>query len=191
MKANNYLVTHTDVKTMGFTLKGASPADSNEIATKGWVDTYFNVDTSASPYSTYTSNRCPRYQDLVLPPGVLSCFSIGSGGTQYTTGCNGYADTYEVFTATLKDQYGNPIANPGGTITITLSYDYNDVQDIGGSTGTAYADILIYNGQSSGAYTFYTYTHQYCNYSSLCDGTCYSTQYNILYYSNSAALARC
>lgn len=190
MKANNYLVTHTDVKTMGFTLKGGAPADSNQIATKGWVDTYFNVDTSASPYSTYSSTRCPRYQDLVLPPGVVSCFTYGSS-ISYPTGCNGFGDTTETLTVTLRDQYGNPIANPGGTITVTFSYDYNDVQDVGSSSGTAYADVLIYNGQSSGAFTFYTYTHQYCNYSGVCDGSCYQTQTNIQYYSNSAALGYC
>jgi len=192
MKSTNYLVTHTDVNTMGFAAKGSTPSNSNEIATKGWIDTYWYVDTTASPYSTYSSTRCPRYQDLVAPASVLSCFTYGNNGTQYTTGCNGYADEYTVYTATLRDQYGNPfVNNTGHTITITFSYDYDDVQDIGGSSGTAYADLEIYNGNSSGAYTFYTLTHQYCNYSSVCNGSCYSTQYNITYSSNSDSLSYC
>ena len=191
MKSNNYLVTHTEVKTMGFTLKGGAPADSNTIATKGWVDTYFNVNTGASPYNSYPSNRCPRYQDLVAPPSVLACFTLSSY-ISYYTGCNGYSNENEDITATLKDQYGNTfVNNTGGTITITLSYDYDDVQDYGGSSGSGFADIVIYNGQSSGTFTFYKKQYQYCNYSSMCDGTCYTQQYNIQYYSNSAGLTAC
>ena len=192
MKSNNYLVTHTEVKTMGFTLKGGAPADSNEIATKGWVDTYFNVNTGASPYNSYPSNRCPRYQDLVAPPSTLNCFTYGTS-LQYYASCNPmYNDEWLILTATLKDQYGNVINNnTGNTITITFSYDYEDVQDYGGSIGSAYADVLIYNGQSSGNFTFYQKQYQYCNFSSACDGSCFITQYNIQYYSNSAGLGSC
>ena len=64
-KINGYLVTMTELKTMGLTPKGAIPADSNYIVSKGEISAAYYVDETAVPYSTYTSLRCPRYEDIV------------------------------------------------------------------------------------------------------------------------------
>lgn len=61
----NYLVSRTEFKTMGFVPIGSVPADSNQIVTKAWADANYYVEANASPYSTYSSNRCPRYQDFI------------------------------------------------------------------------------------------------------------------------------
>jgi hypothetical protein len=78
MTSNNYLVTYTDLTTMGLPPKG-SPATGNQIATKQFVVNNYYVDEAASPFSTYAYNRCPRYQDII--PGT-------------TVQSYGYTDTF-------------------------------------------------------------------------------------------------
>jgi len=64
-KVNNYLVTFSEVSTMGFTAKATWPVGSGSYAmNRGEVDTYWYVRQDASPYSGYTNKRYPRYQDL-------------------------------------------------------------------------------------------------------------------------------
>jgi len=64
-KTNNYLVTFSEVSTMGFTAKATWPVGSGSYAmNRGEVDTYWYVRQDASPYSGYTNKRYPRYQDL-------------------------------------------------------------------------------------------------------------------------------
>jgi hypothetical protein len=126
--------------------------------------------TSPSPTPTPTPTH-------VVNPATLNSYDISYNIT-YPTGCNGYADETQIYTITLKDQYGNPF-NATSNLTFTFSYDYVDNNDYGGSTGSNTRDITILSGHNSGSTTFNTLTYYYCNYSSMCDGTCYGTESNI------------
>lgn len=83
MKTTNALVTYTDLTTMGLVAKG-SPATGNRIATKSFINSNYYVNQSASPYSTYTSLRCPPYQSIIAGPtnsGTMYYLSSGGGGS--------------------------------------------------------------------------------------------------------------
>jgi hypothetical protein len=78
MKSIGYLVTTTDLNTM-VTAKSGTIANDSYCRTKDYISTNYNVDTSASPYSTYTTNRYPRYQDVVpICPSCTFGTSIGN-----------------------------------------------------------------------------------------------------------------
>ena len=136
-----------------------------------WVD----VETNSS-YCGYTP-----------PAGVLSCYTINIA-SNYETGCNGGANSYEIWTITLKDQYGNDIAAPSNQ-TFTVQYDYYNADDYSPSSGTATADIVVTTGNSSASYRFDTFVRQYCTFSNACDGTCYTSLTNL--YIISAPLNQC
>ena len=125
--------------------------------------------TTAAPAPTTTTTAAAPY---------VSCYTYGDSIT-YNASCyySGTDDTL-VVTISLKDQYGSPI-NATSNMTFSFSYDYDDVQDVGGGTGTGTQDLIVYSGNSFGQTTFYPKTYQYCNYSSVCNGSCYYTQYNI------------
>jgi hypothetical protein len=107
-KVNGYLVTMTELKTMGLTPKGAIPADSNYIVSKGEISAAYYVDETAVPYSTYTSLRCPRYEDIV-----------NTTTTTTTTACFGYNLT-PVFdtTCTASGPDVTAYKNTGGSIIV-------------------------------------------------------------------------
>jgi hypothetical protein len=283
MKSNNYLVTYTDLSTMGLLAKG-SPSTGNRIATKQFINNNYYVDSG--PLAGYANNQCPPYQYITnttffnasvnygstsdiacyspvgsiivlgnsstyctsttftssgfvtfangnyflsyggntininisgaptniatmygggctactstttttttIPPSrILTCFSL-SNNTSYFDGCNGSVDEQQVYTVTLKDQYGSPIAAPY-TITFEFSYDFANIEDnpLCESSGTAYATLNVNSGNTTGQYTFYTLSHAYCCESGICNGSCYSYQNNITYLSNSAGLSLC
>lgn len=77
MKATNYLVTWNDLATMGIPAKSTAPTGLG-IANKAEIINSYFVDENASPFSTYTSQRCPPYQTIVpiTPIGK----AIGAGG---------------------------------------------------------------------------------------------------------------
>ena len=79
MKVNGYLVTTTDLNTMTTAKSGTIPNDLY-CRTKDYISTNYNVDTAASPYSTYTTNRYPRYQD-VQPLCPTCSFATQIGNT--------------------------------------------------------------------------------------------------------------
>ena len=54
----------TGVKAMGFQLKGANPADSEKLITKGELNTYFYVDNVAAGISGFPDNRILTYDEL-------------------------------------------------------------------------------------------------------------------------------
>jgi len=68
MKVNDALVTFEELSTMGFPVKaGTNPPINNKCVTKGEVNTYYTVDTTVSPFSTYTDNRCPVFSITKFP----------------------------------------------------------------------------------------------------------------------------
>jgi hypothetical protein len=106
MKVNNYLVTYTDLTTM-LNPQG-SPATGNRIGTKLFITTNYYVDETASPFSTYSSTRCPRYQDIVPKPLNSTSGAVCLGPT-YVTQDIGIFDflygdgTYYASTTTYAD----------------------------------------------------------------------------------------
>jgi hypothetical protein len=63
MKVTNALVTWDDLSTMGLTAKGTPPTGLG-IANKAELIAAYYVNEAASPFSTYTSDRCPPYQTI-------------------------------------------------------------------------------------------------------------------------------
>jgi hypothetical protein len=163
---------------------GLNEARSGTYATINPCSTYKPPSTGQISLSDWYG-----YNHTQTCPGVLTCYTL-SINTTYPDGCNGFSDEVQVWTITLKDQYGNPYT-ASSTLTVTVQYDWNDVQDYGGGSGTSTQDILIYAGNSSGATTFYPMTHQYCNYSSVCDGSCYDQQYNFTIISTPSGIGSC
>lgn len=54
----------TGVKAMGFQLKGANPADSKKMITKGELNQYFYVDNIAAGIDSYPDSRILTYEEL-------------------------------------------------------------------------------------------------------------------------------
>ena len=61
----------TGVKAIGFQLKGANPADSLKLVTKGELNTYFYVDNVAAGISGFPNNRIITYEELTKSSFVL------------------------------------------------------------------------------------------------------------------------
>ena len=61
---SNQCASMTGVKAMGFQLKGANPADSAKLVTKGELNTYFYVDNEAAGISGFPNNRIVTYDEL-------------------------------------------------------------------------------------------------------------------------------
>lgn len=141
MKVTNYLVTYTDLSTMGFTAKG-TPATGNRIATKQFIiDNYF-VDVSASPFSTYTPLRCPPYQTIIDAPYTINWFFTNNGGGSMTI----YVDGFSVANSST-------IGNTSGTFRVSASNTVRTVvfDSFAGGAGNSAAVSLIY--ASGGTYT--------------------------------------
>jgi hypothetical protein len=121
MKVNNYLVTATELNematTFGYSTKNGI-ANSNKIVTKAQASNAFYLDESASPYVTYTSTRCPRYQDIICAPAGLTITAStvsASGGTPITPKYN------QTYTYLFKVKSTVPAQNSGYvTFDITL-----------------------------------------------------------------------
>jgi len=105
-------------------------------------------------------------------PPVLTSYSVTEvGGAD--AGCY-TGDFYTDFTITLLDQYGNPI-NATSNQNFIITYNYNDVQDVGGGYfPDSTINLAVTTGNSSATQRFYTKQYVYCNYSSLCNGSCYN-----------------
>jgi len=62
MKAANYLVTYTDLTTMGLYTK-STPPTGNRIGTKSFINTYYYVNPAN--ISGYADSQCVPYQNIV------------------------------------------------------------------------------------------------------------------------------
>lgn len=93
MNANGYLVLNRDITGKGITAKSGSLPDDNYCRTKDYISTNFNVNTSAIPYSSYTNNRYPRYEDVTgICPTCSFATSIGN-----TDNCSSGTATKYIF----------------------------------------------------------------------------------------------
>ena len=70
MKTNNYLITTTELKTLGYTSQPGvlPPADSNKMVSKQTATTYYDVPPTTT-WNNLTSDRVPKYQDF-----PISCY---------------------------------------------------------------------------------------------------------------------
>ena len=85
MNSIGYLVKNSDITGKGITVKTGTVPDDNYCRTKDYISTYFNVDIYANPYSTYTPNRYPRYQDVVGSCPTCT-FGVAIGNTSNCSG---------------------------------------------------------------------------------------------------------
>ena len=191
-QVTNALVTYDDLQQMNIVAKvGTVPPDGNQCATKSVISTYYNVDTGASPYSGYASNRLPRYQDITPNPNpFILCYNLTIG--QFGgSGCNG-TDQYQVWTIDLRDQF-DVLINTPTTLTFTVSYDTSVTEDVPPfySTGTGSQNITINAGASSGSTTIFTYVVDFCPMSGVCDGTCFTTATNLYISAAPSSIGTC
>lgn len=141
--------------------------------------TQIDLDTAAIAYSIPTKpHGMDEFYGLSIAPVYTSYSSSQVAGAQASTCGNptspAGSDNYVDFTITLLDQFSSPI-NAISSQDFTITYDYNDVQDVGGGSYPGSTIILTVNGgSSSGTLRFYTKQYVNCNFSSLCDGSCYN-----------------
>jgi hypothetical protein len=119
MKVNNYLVTGADLATMGYVKKpGATPPLDGNIMNKGEADANYYIDQSAIPWSTYTNDRAPKYQDYPCPcVGEVTVYNDLEGAIdQYVTyqDCSGNGKTQFVAAGTAVVIVGCTTQDPGG-----------------------------------------------------------------------------
>lgn len=111
MRETNALVTHTDANIIGLYPLSIQPSNSDQIATKGWLNSNYYMDNTIAPYNSYTNDRCPRYQDILgAAIGALPNFyqydvyRYGIPGAEgaYFTYTDEYGNTNEI----IQDEYG-------------------------------------------------------------------------------------
>lgn len=141
--------------------------------------------TSTSTTSTTSTTTGGPTTTTTLPPLDSYCYS-GSIVTGSNAGCGFTSDNYQTWKYEVQSYANCDIPrNAPVDLTFWLKYDYTDVQDTG-TTGPTETDLFltIPSGSHSVSYTFNTLLHQNCNFSSLCDGSCYSTITNIRLYNS-------
>jgi len=111
MRTTNALITYTDTNIMGLYPLTTAPANSSEIVTRGDLEQWFYIDNTVSPFNSYTSNRCPRYQDVLgAAIGALPNFYLYDVTRSAIPGATGAFFTYVSPTGTtetiLQNTYG-------------------------------------------------------------------------------------
>lgn len=180
MIANNALVTYDNLTTMLVPVVGLTAPTGNRIATKSFINTYYYVDTTSSPYSTYSINRCPPYQ-TIHPQSIpyLACYNVTTLDN-YEINCQGGYNHFQVWKISLVDQYGNAyVADQDYNFGITFDYYWQSDVYPYTESGTNTTTISIVAGQWQGFAQFTVYAVETCPYSSVCDGSCYTTNSNI------------
>jgi hypothetical protein len=177
MQTTNALVTYTDLTTMLVPVTGLTAPTGTQIATRSFIDTYYHVDTTSSPYSTYSTNRCPPYQTIHPQTApYLACYNITTiDSTEYN--CQGnYANQYQVWKISLVDQNGNAYVADQNYY-FNIAYDYYWQSDVYPyqESYIAVTTLAVLQGQWQGFASFTVYAIETCPYSSLCDGSCYTT----------------
>lgn len=175
MKTTNALVTYSELATMGLIQKvGTNPPGGSQCATKDFINTYYHAD--AASLAGYTGNRLPPYQ-VIIPDTVpfLLCYNLTITNTIVTDSC-GNAQDAENWAISLVDQFGNAYITP---VDLNFGIRYYRVwqSDVPPYSESGYVDtsITVYAGNYQG---FGQYIHHYveaCPYSSMCDGSCYTT----------------
>ena len=176
--ASNQLVTFDNLRDAVDTgvfeskVNLASIPTGNKIVTKNEIETYVWVDTSASPWVGYTSNRCPPKSSFA-PGNVCILITITNSDILSSTGNTSYPDgtVYVTYSVNVSDytqsftsagnyqECGLPAIN---TIAAQTIYYY------------AYDSINYFTSSSIG---FYPYSRANCNTVG-CIGTSYTAGYS-------------
>jgi hypothetical protein len=189
MQITNALVTYTDLTTMLVPVTGLTAPTGTQIATRSFIDTYYRVDTTSIPYSTYSVNRLPPYQTIhpqTLP--YLACFNTTLINSSELN-CLGGQNTFQVWQISLVDQYGNAyIADQD--YYFDIGYDFTWQSDIPpyNDSGSTFTVLNILQGNWQGFASFATYYVETCPYSSVCDGSCFSTNSNMTELTNTTGV---
>ena len=89
----------------------------------------------------------------------------------------------------MLDQFGNPISL-GYDVDFEVKFLLNDVQDVGGGYyPDTITNVRIFAGFPNGTRRFYDKEYLYCNFSSLCDGSCYSESTGMYVFSGPTPVA--
>lgn len=151
MKVTNALVTWDDLSTMGLTAKGTPPTGLG-IANKAELIAAYYVDEAASPFSTYTSDRCPPYQTIqnttttttTPPPTTTTTTTAGSSALlDWSVGAQsgGNLKVFSNTGTTLLDITSSAGGAQSGTLTI---YSYQQPYTIRGSWISGSGNIIQY-----------------------------------------------
>jgi hypothetical protein len=157
MKANNYLVTWDDLSTMGLTAKGTPPTGLGISSKAELIAAYF-VDETASPFSTYSSNRCPRYQDII--PLDIPSLSVWGAREGYGARSNNAGLIFTNFPGlTIDDNYRYIGASNDGVyicITVNLGFSDNCKLMISNNSGATWTSVPHpYTGPFGSNFSFY------------------------------------
>lgn len=169
MKANNYLVTYTDLTTMGLIPKG-TPSTGNQIATKLFITTNYYVDETASPFAGYSSNRCPPYQTIIS----ANTFSLSYSTTSSLACLNN--DPITIISSTNPIVVGSILTLGDGSPAFTPYY-YSDGSNwwYADSNGSEQTEVMSTGSCSGTTYNLF-YADEY-----ICDGIgCSYVQSNVL-----------
>lgn len=142
MKVTNALVTWDDLATMGLTAKGTPPTGLG-IANKAELIAAYFVDESASPFSTYTSDRCPPYQTIQNTTTTTTTTAGSSVLLDWSVGAQsgGNLKVFSNTGTTLLDITSSAGGAQSGTLTI---YSYQQPYTIRGSWISGSGNIIKY-----------------------------------------------
>jgi hypothetical protein len=150
MKANNYLVTWTDLSTMGLTARGTPPTGLG-IANKAELIAAYYVDQSASPFSTYASNRCPRYQDII--PLDIPSLTVWGARDGYGAYSNNAGLVFINYSGLSTSDVYNAIGASNDGVYVCISKDFgfsdNGRLMISNNSGSTFTAISFYFGSPS------------------------------------------
>jgi hypothetical protein len=149
MKANNYLVTWTDLSTMGLTARGTPPTGL-AIANKAELIAAYYVDQSASPFSTYASNRCPRYQDII--PLDIPSLTVWGARDGYGAYSNNAGLVFINYSGLSTSDVYNAIgaSNDGVYVCISKTFGFSDngAVLVSSNSGASWTSTSFYLGSS-------------------------------------------
>ena len=150
MKVTNALVTWDDLSTMGLTAKGTPPTGLG-IANKAELIAAYYVDEAASPFSTYTSDRCPPYQTIqnttttttTVSPTTTTTTTAAPVSLNWFVGAQsgGNLKVLSSTGATLIDVTSSAGSSQSGSLTI---YSYQQPYTIRGSWVSGSGNIVKY-----------------------------------------------
>lgn len=121
---------------------------------------------------------------------TLSCYTLSiAPGSE--AGCGDTNNNYENWTITTYDQFGN-LYNVPSNSTFDISFTYFEQNDTG-NTGpeTQTVPITITAGNNTKTDKIYTYYNLNCNFSSLCDGSCFYTRTSLSVSSTPSSIGEC
>jgi len=149
-----------------------------------------STSTTAGTTTTTTTTTPTTTTTTTSSTPTLSCYTVGIvPGSE--AGCGDTNNNYENWTITTYDQFGN-LYNVPSNSTFDISFTYFEQNDTG-NTGpeTQTTPITITTGNNTTTQKIYTYYNLNCNFSSLCDGSCFYTRTSLSVSSTPSSIGEC